>query len=237
MRINKYLAESGVASRRAAEEFILAKRVQINGKVITDLATQVNESDIVKLYGKVVKPISKKVYIMLNKPSGYITSCQDEKGRRTVMNLLGDIGIRVFPVGRLDYDTEGLLLLTNDGDFAAKITHPGSQIPKTYLATVEILPTKTQLEQLEKGVIIDDKPTAPAKISIQSQQKKSTTVDVEIIITEGRNRQVRKMFAAVGLNILKLKRTAIADLVLGDLPLGKWNYIDKTLLKMRIEEQ
>lgn len=237
MRINKYLAESGVASRRAAEEFILAKRVQINGKVITDLATQVNESDIVKLYGKVVKPISKKVYIMLNKPSGYITSCQDEKGRRTVMNLLGDIGIRVFPVGRLDYDTEGLLLLTNDGDFAAKITHPGSQIPKTYLATVEILPTKTQLEQLEKGVIIDDKPTAPAKISIQSQQKKSTTVDVEIIITEGRNRQVRKMFAAVGLNILKLKRTAIADLVLGDLPLGKWKYIDKTLLKMRIEEQ
>jgi len=211
MRINKYLASCGIASRRGAEELILARRVTLNGKVITELAMQILDGDVVKVDGKVVSPETRKVYVIMNKPRGVVTTCSDDRGRKTVIDLMRQIrnetneanlgSIRVFPVGRLDYDTEGLLILTNDGDLAREITHPSSEISKVYIATVD---TKVTDEHL---------------CDIVSKIGDNT---VQVTIHEGKNRQVRKMLAAVGLNVTDLKRVAIGNLTLGKLKPGEF---------------
>ena len=228
MRINKYLALCGVASRRKAEQLVLNGNVFVNGKEIRDLATVIQSGDKVEINEKVVAP-QEFVYIMMNKPRGYVTTCSDEKNRKTVIDLLENVDERIFPVGRLDYDTEGLLLLTNDGDFAKELTHPSKKVPKTYVATLDKPIDATDLKQLETGVIIDGEKTFPAKAKIISpsvgaisNRPLNSRCIVQLTITQGRNRQVRKMFAALGYDVKHLKRTAIGGFVLGDLRVGEW---------------
>ena len=226
MRINKYLASCGVASRRGAEEFIVAGCVSINGNVARSLHIQIGESDVVALDGRVVRPAEGFVYIMLNKPRGVVTTCKDEKGRRTVLDLV-KVKERIFPVGRLDYDTEGLLILTNDGEFARRVTNPRNDISKKYIATLDRIITSAQIKALEQGVIVDGEMTLPAKV--ESTISKEC---VSITITQGRNRQVRKMFETQGLRVTHLKRVAIGGLELGDLKLGQWKNLSKEELTL-----
>ncbi|MDR0426361.1 MAG: rRNA pseudouridine synthase [Clostridiales bacterium] len=221
MRINKYLAESGVASRRSSEQFVLAGRVKLNGKTVTALSTEVNvENDTVLLDGKKVKPMTKHIYLMLNKPKGYITTTSDEKGRKTVMDLVTEYQReRLFPVGRLDYETEGLLLLTTDGELANRIAHPRHEIPKTYVARVEGELTRQEVETLSRGVTLDDGTvTKRCKVCLLGVENKLSRI--EVVITEGKNRQVRRMFAALNRHVVFLKRMAIGELKVGGLTRG-----------------
>lgn len=218
MRINKYIADSGVASRRAVDKMIEEKRVYINGKVAS-LGAEVENGDTVTVDGRVVRPTQKLVYYILNKPKGYVTTVKDDKGRKTVMELLPKRSERVYPVGRLDYDTEGLLIFTNDGDLANRLTHPINEIPKTYVAKVESKVTDSMLEKLRSGVIIDGVKTKRASVKVVETTK--THTKVSITITEGRNRQVRKMFEAVGLEVVFLKRIKIGDLSIRGLNRGE----------------
>lgn len=223
MRLQKYLALSGVASRRAAEQIITDGRVTVNGQKITELGTKVTESDEVCVDGLGVKPEGKKMYIMLNKPVGYVTTVSDEQGRPTVMDLLGDVNARVYPVGRLDFNTEGLLLLSNDGDFTYKITHPKHKLDKTYEVLVTGKAKANAIRLLEGGVVIDGRRTAPAKADVAEAGKGSAVLT--ITIHEGRNRQVRKMCSAVGFKVLGLRRIFEGGLTLGNLPIGKWRHL------------
>ncbi|MBR5505722.1 MAG: rRNA pseudouridine synthase [Clostridia bacterium] len=223
MRLQKYLALSGVASRRAAEQIITDGRVTVNGQKITELGTKVTESDEVCVDGAPVKPEGKKMYIMLNKPVGYVTTVSDEQGRPTVMDLLGDVNARVYPVGRLDFNTEGLLLLSNDGDFTYKVTHPKHKLDKTYEVLVTGKAKANAIRLLEGGVVIDGRRTAPAKVDVAEAGKGSAVLT--ITIHEGRNRQVRKMCSAVGFKVLGLRRIFEGGLTLGNLPIGKWRHL------------
>jgi len=220
MRINRYLATSGIASRRKCEELVTQGRVKINGVTIKNLATIVTSDDVVSVNGKVVKPTEDFVYILLNKPNGVMCTCYDPQGRRTILDIV-KVRERVFPVGRLDYDTEGLLILTNDGDFARQVTHPSTKIKKVYTATLDQEISSTDLRKLEKGVEIDGEMTHPAKAKIISPDV------VELIITQGRNRQVRKMFDALGYEVIKLKRTAIGAVRVDGIQLGKYTILTK----------
>lgn len=234
MRINKYLAQCNIASRRKVEEFVVNGLVTINNKVVTDLSTQVLSTDIVKYNGIVVKPSDVKLYYMLNKPSGYITSVSDDRGRQTVLDLLEQSPERIFPVGRLDYDTEGLLILTNDGDFANKLIHPSKQINKVYEVIVNKQPSIQQFSDLENGVIIDDFKTSESKIE-NKQKLDNGTFKFNITIHEGKNRQVRKMMEAVGLKVKYLKRIKIGSLPLGNLPCGKYKKLTKKELELLLK--
>ncbi len=218
MRINKYLASTGIASRRKAEAYVLAGRVSVNGKVIDSLAFDVEKKDVVMVDGK---PVAAKqlVYIMLHKPKGYITSLKDDKGRKTVMDLLPAEYKNLKPVGRLDYDTEGLLLLTNDGDLANRLTDPNVEITKTYMVKIEGKISEGQLAVMRAGVVIDGVRLKKCKAKVTEQGENFTKLEVKI--TEGKNRQIRKMFDAVGVNVSFLKRTAIEELKLGGLTRGK----------------
>ena len=218
LRINKYIADSGVSSRRAADKLIEEKRVYVNGKVAT-LGTEIENGDTVTVDGKVVKPTQKLVYYILNKPKGYVTTVKDDKGRKTVMEFLPKKNERVYPVGRLDYDTEGLLIFTNDGELANRLTHPINEIPKTYVARVESKVSDSMLEKLRSGVVIDGVKTKRANAKILEATKEYTKVS--ITITEGRNRQVRKMFEQVGLEVVFLKRIKIGDLSIRGLNRGE----------------
>lgn len=218
LRINKYIADSGVASRRAVDKMIEEKRVYVNGKVAS-LGAEIEPGDTVTVDGKVVKPTQKLVYYILNKPKGYVTTVKDDKGRKTVMELLPKKNERVYPVGRLDYDTEGLLIFTNDGDLTNRLTHPINEIPKTYVARVESKVTDAMIDRLRGGVIIDGVKTKRASVKIVETTKEYTKVS--ITITEGRNRQVRKMFEAVGLEVVFLKRIKIGDLSIRGLNRGE----------------
>lgn len=218
MRINKYLSSTGLASRRKSEEYVRAGRILVNGKVITDLAFDISEKDIVMFDGKPLVQNQYK-YIMLHKPKGYITSTSDEKGRKTVMDLVPSEYKMVKPVGRLDYDTEGLLLLTNDGDLANKLTSPQNAIEKTYQVTIEGKISESQLAVMRAGVVIDGIRLKKCKVQLVEQTERGAKLQVKI--TEGKNRQIRKMFDAVGINVSFLKRTAIAELKLGGLSRGK----------------
>ena len=192
-RLQKYLASAGVASRRASEKLILEGKVAVNGKVVTELGTKVIPGkDKVTVDGKPVRTEEQLVYYLMNKPAGYLTTVKDTHDRPTVMDLLAGIPYRVFPVGRLDFETEGLLLLTNDGEFAYRMTHPKFKIKKTYLATVQGELTKERLQMLREGVELEDGKTAPAEVKVVRQEKHRTVV--EITIHEGKNRQVRRMF-------------------------------------------
>lgn len=217
MRINKYLASTGLSSRRKAEEFVKQGRVTINGKVVTDLAFDVSKKDKVCLDGQEIT-VSEYKYIMMHKPKGYITTTQDDKGRRTVMDLVPAEYKGVKPVGRLDYDTEGLLLLTTDGDLANRLTNPNCEIEKTYLVKIEGNISESQLAVMRAGVVIDGIRLKKCKVRVVDKQEKFTKLEVKI--TEGKNRQIRKMFDAVGVNVVFLKRVAIEELKLGGLTRG-----------------
>ena len=226
VRLQKYMAMCGAASRRGAEEIISAGRVTVNGNKITEQGVKVEiGADIVKVDGKVIKPSGKMFYIMLNKPVGYVTTVKDQFERPTVIDLIGtEIHERIFPVGRLDYETEGLLLLTNDGDFTYKVTHPKHNIEKTYIAVLKGGITIKGLAQLRRGVKLDDDfVTSPATVEMLDAENGHTTI--KITIHEGKNRQVRRMFEAVGSKVKELQRVSIGTVELGNLPLGRWRHL------------
>lgn len=223
MRLQKYLAQAGVASRRAAEKYITDGRVSVNGTVVTELGTKVTESDEVSVDGKGVRLETKKIYIMLNKPVGYVTTMSDDHGRPTVMELIDDMNKRVYPVGRLDFNTEGLLLLSNDGDFTYKVTHPKHKLDKTYHVWVTGKAKTNAIRLLENGVVIDGRKTAPAKADVIETTNGSAVLS--ITIHEGRNRQVRKMCQAVGFKVIGLRRVYEGGITLGNLPLGRWRHL------------
>ena len=233
IRLQKYIADCGIASRRKAEELIKQGSVKVNGSVVNEMGLKVSNSDQVEVNGTLIRPESKKVYIMLNKPSGYVTTVKDQFRRPTVIELLKGVNERVFPVGRLDYETTGLLILTNDGDFTFKMTHPRHEIAKTYLATIAGTPSKEEINSFESGLNIENYTTSPAKLRIVS--KKESTCDVEVTIHEGRNRQVRKMCEAIGHPVLSLKRISLGSLKLGGLSEGNWRELSRdeveTLIK------
>jgi len=225
MRLHKYLAKCGVASRRKSEGIILEGRVTINGLLVRDLAQPYQEGDTVCVDGKPVYLEEKKVYIMLNKPKDCVTTSDDQFSRRTVLDYIGDISERLYPVGRLDYQTTGLLLLTNDGDLSYKITHPSSHLNKVYHARLKSIPDAKSIKALESGLVIDGYKTAPATYKLL---KDKPQVWVEIIIHEGRNRQVRKMLDQIGHPVLELKRVAIGDIKLGKLKLGEYRHLSES---------
>lgn len=233
MRLQKFIAECGIASRRNAEKIIESGRVYVNGELVDYMGCEVDpDRDVVEVDGKFIKQENKKYYIMLNKPKNYVTTVSDELGRPTVMNLVSDINARIYPVGRLDFDTSGLLIMTNDGDFANKLTHPRNVVDKTYIARTDMLLSEEQIEQLQKGVVIDGRKTATAKAEVIKRPQKG--FEVKITIHEGRNRQVRKMLEAVGATVLNLKRISVGSLTLGNLPEGKWRKLsDAEINKLR----
>lgn len=219
MRINKFLAESGVASRRAADKLILEGVVKINGKT-AELGDDVDvSSDCVKVNGKPINVVKKYDYYIMNKPKGYVCTVKDDKGRKTVMDLLPPNIKRLFPVGRLDYDSEGLLILTNDGDLTFKLTHPKNEVPKTYLVKTEKPVSLEDLNKLRSGVVVDGVKTKKCNIKLIETTK--TGSKLHVTITEGRNRQVRKMFEAVDNCVDFLKRIKIGDLQLSGLNRGE----------------
>lgn len=225
MRLQKYMAMCGVASRRKSEEIIQEGRVKVNNRIVTELGTIVDpKTDKISVDGKMIKLESNKIYIMINKPIGYVSSLKDEKGRRTVTDLIEGVNERIYPVGRLDADTTGLLLLTNDGDLAYKLTHPRNNIDKKYIAIVDGIPNKSALDSLRKGVYIDGKKTSPAKVKIAKKYDEDSILD--IIIHEGRNRQVKKMCEAVGHPVKKLKRVSIGEIEIGGLNVGYWRFLN-----------
>ncbi len=225
VRLQKYIAMCGKASRRRAEELIEEGRVKVNGEKVTEQGIKVEiGADKVWLDGEEITLVLKKYYIMLNKPVGYVSTVSDQFDRPTVIDLLSEeIKTRMFPVGRLDYETEGLLILTNDGDFTYKVTHPKFELGKTYLAVVGAGLTVQGINALKRGVKIDDYKTSPAEVEIVDSEPGATLV--KITIHEGRNRQVRKMFEAVGVKVKELKRISIGKVELGNLPLGRWRYL------------
>lgn len=225
MRINRYIASVGVCSRRKADELIANGNVKINGEVVTRLGTDVGEHDIVEVNGRRIKSEEKKVYVAVNKPLGYITSMHDEKNRATVADLVTDIQERIFPVGRLDYNTTGLIIMTNDGDLAYRISHPRHQIYKTYVVKAEGVVSNAKISKLRRGVDIGGFVTSPAKVRVIKQLKNVTII--EIMIREGKNRQVRKMFSAVGSRVLELERTAIGEIKLGRLMEGHYRKLTR----------
>ena len=225
VRLQKYIAMCGAASRRAAEEMIADGRVSVNGETVTEQGVKVEiGNDQVSLDGKLLRVTEKKYYIALNKPIGYVSSAKDQFDRPTVVDLIKeDIDARIFPVGRLDYDTEGLLLLTNDGDFTYKVTHPKFHMDKTYWVKVKGGMTINAMNTLRRGVDIGDFTTSPAEAEILDAANGYSLV--KITIHEGKNRQVRRMFEAIGYEVEGLKRVSIGVVELGNLPLGRWRYL------------
>ncbi len=227
IRLNKYLASCGVASRRKSDMLILEGKVAVNGKIVTEVGTSINEKkDKVTCDGKELSLPSSFVYIKLNKPKGYICSASDEKGRKTIYDLV-KTEERLFSIGRLDYDTEGLIILTNDGDFANKVGHPSFSLEKEYQVTVEGKVLESELAVMRKGAVVDGERMPPAKVKIIGFEEKSTKLSV--IINEGQNRQVRRMFEAIGKVIILLKRVRIGGVRLGGLSRGEYR-------DLRIEE-
>lgn len=225
VRLQKYIAMSGLASRRAAESMIDEGRVKVNGKKVTEQGIKVEIGcDSVAVDNKPVELKDKKYYIMLNKPAGYVSTAKDQFDRPTVVDIVKEeVGTRIFPVGRLDYETEGLLLMTNDGDFTYKITHPKFQKDKTYIAVINGGISIPDLNKLRKGVRVEDYTTSPAEVEILEAEGGKTAI--KITIHEGRNRQVRKMFASLGYTVSALKRIKIGELELGNLPVGRWRHL------------
>lgn len=229
VRIQKYMAECGIASRRKSEELIARNKVKVNGR-FAQIGEKINPAaDKIYVNGKRITQQKIKKYIMLNKPRGFVTTMNDEMGRKCVAQLVQDIGCRIYPVGRLDKDSEGLLLLTNDGEFANALTHPAKHVSKTYRLTIKPDITESQITQMAQGIMIDGKKTAPA--IVREIKRESGRVVLEIVLYEGRNRQIRKMCEALGLEAARLKRTAVGSLKLGMLQTGKWRELDPKEVK------
>ncbi|WP_209811518.1 pseudouridine synthase [Ammoniphilus resinae] len=220
-RLQKVLAAAGIASRRKCEDLILQGRVKVNHQTITQLGHKVSDSDHIEVDGK---PISREkfVYFLFHKPTGVITSLNDPQGRKIVTDFFKEVKQRVYPVGRLDYDTSGLLLLMNDGELANQIAHPRFEIDKVYIATVKGYPSEKTLERLRKGIILEDGPTAPAEAKLLEMDEKKGQAVIELTIHEGRNRQVRRMCQTVGHPVIKLKRVRLGFLTLGELKMGEY---------------
>lgn len=225
-RLQKFLANQGVCSRRKAEEAILAGKVKVNGKVVNQLGTKINpEKDEIEFENKKINNNTKKVYILLNKPIGYVTTMKDQFERPTVMELIEDVKEHVVPVGRLDMYTSGALILSNDGDFIFEVTHPKHEITKTYQVTLKGIITEGEIENLQNGVDIGECITRPAKVRIMKIDKEKQISRIEIVIHEGKNRQVRRMCEGVGKKVLALHRSKIGLLSVKDLKLGEWRYL------------
>ena len=225
MRLQKYMADCGVASRRHAEAMIADGLVSVNGAIVTEMGVQVDEGDEVRVSGKLIKPQTVKKYIIYHKPAGEVTTVTDPEGRRTVLDAFRDYPVRLFPVGRLDYDSEGLLLLTNDGELAEKMMHPRYVIDKAYLARVTGEMTEAEIRQLRAGVVLDGRKTSPAKARIVKYETFAT--DIILTIHEGRNRQVRRRVESVGHQVLQLRRVRYGPLALGDLRRGEWRELNE----------
>ena len=223
MRLSKYIALCGVCSRRKAEEAILAGLIKVNGQTITKLGTKITQDDTIDFCGKNLHPPSKFVYIMLNKPEGYITTAKDQFGRPSVLDLAKIENVRIVPVGRLDCATSGMLILTNDGNLVHKLTHPSHHISKTYHARIEGTPNQQALAQIRQGMVIDGYKTSGAQVQVLKSEKSTALVEVSIL--EGRNHQVRKMFAQLGHKVTSLRRVATGQLPLGDLRKGQWRHL------------
>ncbi|WP_342525748.1 pseudouridine synthase [Chryseomicrobium sp. FSL W7-1435] len=220
-RLQKVIANAGIASRRKAEQLIVDGKVKVNGVRVKELGTKVSSSDDVEVEGVLLEK-ENKVYYLLYKPRGVISAATDDKGRTTVVDLIDIEDKRIFPVGRLDYDTSGLILLTNDGDFSYALTHPKFKVEKTYVARVKGIPFREKIKKLQRGINLEDGKTAPAKVKVLSEDKKLDKAIVEIIIHEGKNRQVRRMFEAIGHPVQKLKREKFGLLSLHGLNAGEY---------------
>lgn len=220
-RLQKVIANLGYCSRRKAEELIKDGKVLVNGNIVTELGTKVKNSDTIEVEGNILDNNKNYEYYILNKPRGVVTTTNDEHGRKTVIDLI-DTSTRIYPIGRLDYDTTGLLLLTNDGELANKLMHPSFKIDKTYIAKIEGIISPISIKKLRSGVVIDGYKTRPARVKVKSIDKKTNKSIVEITISEGKNHQVKKMFEAVGHQILKLKREKYAIFDIKDLKVGEY---------------
>lgn len=225
IRLQKYLADCGVASRRKAEEMIVDGFVKVNGRKVELGKKIIPGKDIVTVNGKTIQQNDEKVYIMLHKPRGYITTMSDEHDRKCVAQLVKDVGVRVYPVGRLDRESEGLLLFTNDGEFANAITHPKKHIPKVYRVTIRPSITEDDITQLQLGIELDGRMTAPAEVVVIEKQE--GRVVLEVTIYEGRNRQIRRMFESLNIEVARLKRISIGGVKLGMLQIGAWRNLDE----------
>ena len=235
-RLQKFIANQGICSRRKAEEYITSGRIKVNGNVIMELGTKIDPNkDIIEVDGKKISNISgKKVYILLNKPIGYVTTTRDQFNRNTVLDLV-NVKEKVLPVGRLDMYTSGAIILSNDGDFIYKITHPKYEVEKTYNVTLKGQVTDEEIEQLRNGVQIENYVTGKAKVKILRIDKEKDLSRVELIIHEGKNRQVRKMCEAIGRKVLALHRTKIGNISVKDLRLGTWRYLKPNEIKSLLD--
>jgi pseudouridine synthase len=223
-RIQKILAKAGIASRREAERMVIEGRVSVNGKVIETLGFKADPSnDYIKVDGRRLTPFEPKIILLLNKPRGYLSTVKDPKGRPTIMDLLKNVKWRIYPVGRLDFDAEGLLLLTNEGDLAHLLSHPRFSIPKTYLVKVAGVPEEKKLTRLKRGVMLEDGEAKAVSCSLIRQREKNSWV--RVVVTEGRNHLVKRMFSAIGHTVLKLKRVEYGPIQLGNLPFGQFRYL------------
>lgn len=228
-RLQKYMARCGVASRRSSEEIIIGGRVKVNNVIVNELGAKVDTSiDKVYVDNKLIKPEEKKVYIVLNKPVGYVSTVKDEKGRKTILDLI-NVEERIYPIGRLDYDTSGIILLTNDGDIYNKIIHPRQAINKVYIAKIKGIPSDNEVKHFCNGVNIGDYITS--KAGFQILKKYFDSCDVKIIIHEGKNRQIRRMCEAINHPVLELKRVSVGNICLGDLKESTWRFLDQSELK------
>jgi pseudouridine synthase len=224
IRLNKYLAQAGVASRREVDRMIAEGKIKVNGQLIQTLGHKIDdEKDRVEVGGKTIEREEETVYLILNKPPGYLVTLKDPYKRSTVKELLPALKQRIFPVGRLDYDSEGLLLLTNDGELAHRLAHPRYEVTKTYLVEVQGVPDSSKISRLEKGIFLEGKKTAPARIARLRGSSKKTLLRVEIY--EGRKREVKRMFEAIGHRVLHLKRVSFGSVRLGTLKTGTWRFL------------
>lgn len=223
-RLQKVMANRGIASRRKCEELIRAGRVSVNGQIVREMGLKVCDSDLISVDGRKLKTEESKVYVILNKPKGYVTTVSDPEGRKTVMDLVTGIGARIYPVGRLDYDTEGLLLMTNDGEMSYALTHPRYGVDKSYIVRVWGTPTREALQQLARGVQLEDGITAPARVKLLSRGRQS---EIKLTIHQGKNRQVRRMLEAVGHRVVSLRRIQFGPLDLEGIAPGKFRHLTR----------
>lgn len=223
IRLNKYISNSGYTSRRKADELVFDKKVTVNGVIVTEPGMQIDpEKDMIEIDHVKISLEQPLIYIMLNKPPKFVSTVKDQFERPSVIDLIG-LDQRIYPVGRLDYDSQGLLLLTNDGDITYKLTHPRHNVSKTYIAKIDRIVDETTLQKIRNGVYIDNYRTRPCQVNVVNQSDNFSEIRVSIM--EGRNRQIRKMFEKFGYNIVALERIAIGDISIGNLPLGKWRYL------------
>jgi len=236
-RIQKILAKAGIASRREAEQIMIEGRVTVNGKVVNTLGSKSDPLvDHIKVDGVRINLFEPKVILIFNKPRGYLSTVKDPQGRPTIMDLLKKVKWRIYPVGRLDFDSEGLLLLTNDGDLAYHLSHPGFSIPRTYLVKVGGIPDEKQLTRLKRGIMLEDGVAKAVSFNVFRQREKNSWI--EITVTEGRNHLIKKMFSAIGHPVLKLKRVQFGPIRLGDLSVGQFRYLSpEEIIKLKAQSK